>query len=353
MIQTNTLTGQCPRCGAAAEHLAYHSRYTLRDGQMVFVIRCWKCRRTFCDRFGTVFYDLKMPEEKVERAIHQTVEGLCPEAIARIEKVHPTTVGRWIERAAEQGQAADQAVIVQVKTENIELDELASFAGAKRADEQDDPSEIGQHWTHCAMARESRLLIEVKVGPRNEETATSLIKAVDERLAQDCSPLWSSDGWAPYAAALRGVYCVLIHFIRGWKHRGFSKEPRLIPSPRLRYGQVVKQRRGRRLVSISKRVVYGVAELIPLTAISTSLLERLNGTIRQHVVPLHRRTRSFAKRRTSLDRQVQMFKSYYNLCLKHGSLKGQTPAQAAKVTNRCWTLRELLTYKAAITSKIL
>jgi hypothetical protein len=69
--------------------------------------------------------------------------------------------------------------------------------------------------------------------------------------------------------------------------------------------------------------------LIPLKQISTSLLERLNGTIRQNVVPLHRKRRALAKRRTALDTQAQLFKSYYNLCRKHGTLKGKTPAQAA------------------------
>src|SRR5262245_50741961 len=107
MIKTNALTGQCPRCGTA-ERLAYHSRYCLKDGQTVFVIRCWKCRRTFCDRFGTAFYDLKTPEEKVQRALQQGLEGLCPEAVARVEGVHPTTVQRWVGRASLQAQAADQ-----------------------------------------------------------------------------------------------------------------------------------------------------------------------------------------------------------------------------------------------------
>ena len=120
----------------------------------------------------------------------------------------------------------------------------------------------------------------------------------------------------------------------------------------MRYGQVVKERQGRRLVAVSKRVIFGVAELLPLQQISTSLLERLNGTLRQHVAPLHRKTRSFAKCRTALNTQTQFFKSYYNLCRKHGSLKGQTPAQAAKLTDHCWTLRELLTYNAAVISKI-
>jgi hypothetical protein len=45
-------------------------------------------------------------------------------------------------------------------------------------------------------------------------------------------------------------------------------------------------------------VVFGVAELIPLRQISTSLLERLNGAIRRRVAPLRRKTRSFAKQLT-------------------------------------------------------
>jgi transposase-like protein len=81
---------------------------------MVFVIRCRQCRRTFCDRYGTAFYDLKTPEEKVQRAIQQGLEELCPEAVARIEGVHPTTVQRWVDRACSQAKAADQEVITAV-----------------------------------------------------------------------------------------------------------------------------------------------------------------------------------------------------------------------------------------------
>jgi hypothetical protein len=123
-------------------------------------------------------------------------------------------------------------------------------------------------------------------------------------------------------------FAILIHFIRG-KGRGRPKESQVVPDPRLQYGQVIKQRTGRRLVSVTRRVVFGLAKLIPLRQISTSLLECLNGTIRQHVIPLHR-----------------------NLCRKHSTLKGKTPAQAAGLSDHCRTLRELLTFNAAISSKI-
>lgn len=184
MIQTTPLTGQCPRCGAPAVHLAYHSRYYLRDGQLVWVLRCRQCRRTFCDRYGTAFYDLKTPEEKVQRALQQGLEGLCPEAVARVEGVHPTTIQRWIGRAVVQAQAADREIITLVQTELIEVDELHSFAGEKHPDEQEcDTTEVGQHWTHCAMARSSRLLLEVIVGPRTEESALDLVEGAARRLA--------------------------------------------------------------------------------------------------------------------------------------------------------------------------
>jgi hypothetical protein len=189
------------------------------------------------------------------------------------------------------------------------------------------------------------------VGPRTQESATQLVEDAAQRLAQDCWPLWSSDGWQAYWFALLVVFGVWIHFIKG-RGRGRPKQPQVVPDPRLRYGQVVKQRQGRRLVAVVRQVVFGVAELIPLTQISTSLLERLNGTLRQQVAALHRKTRSFAKCRTALETQTWFFKGYYNLCRTHGSLKGQTPAQAVGLTTRPWALRELLTYNSPITSKI-
>jgi transposase-like protein len=181
MIQTRPLTGQCPHCGAPAWHLAYHSRYAIRGGQIVIVYRCRQCRKTFCDRYGTVFYDLKTPEEKVQRALQ-----------------------------------------------------------------------------HCAMVRESRLLLEVVVGPRTEKSALALVEGAARRLVAGCWPLWSSDGGEPYVSALTVVFAVLIHFIRG-KRRGRPKESQVVPDPRLRYGQVIKRREGRRLVSVTRRVIFGSA----------------------------------------------------------------------------------------------
>lgn len=212
MNQPKPLTRQCPHGGAPAKDVKYHSRYSTRDG-MRKVFRCCLCRKSFCDRYGTAFYDLKSPEPQVLHAVHQVLEGLGYEAVARIEGVHPTTVHRWVERAHQQAALADVSVIQQVTAEVIELDELYSFAGTKQAVPETKQDQTGKQWVHCSIARESRLLMDVEVGPRTEETAQKLVKSTSERLAIGCFPLWCSDGWESYIEALLSVFYVVIHFI--------------------------------------------------------------------------------------------------------------------------------------------
>jgi hypothetical protein len=90
---------------------------------------------------------------------------------------------------------ADGKIITGVSAENIELDELHGFAGIKHPDEAEhDLKEVGQHWTHCAMVRELRLLLEIVVGPRATESATTLVKGACKRLLDGLQALWSSDG---------------------------------------------------------------------------------------------------------------------------------------------------------------
>lgn len=309
------------------------------------VFRCRLCRQTFCDRCGTAFYDLKTEEAKVQRAVHEVLEGLSDEAVARIEEVHPTSVHRWIDKAAAPAALADGKIVQQVAAETVEMDELYSFAGTKREVPQSIEEATGKHWVHCSMARESRLLLEVEVAPRTGETARTLVKNTAARLVRGAWPLWCTDGWESYVEALLSIFHLVLHFMRQ-RRRGRPRLPRTIAHPALRYAQVVKHHTGRRLVAVTKRVVFGVAELVPLAQVSTSLLERLKGTLRGQVSPMHRKTRAFAKHRTTLELHVRLFKSYYNLCLAHSSLDGQTPAQAAGLTDHRFTVRELLTYGA-------
>jgi hypothetical protein len=161
-----------------------------------------------------------------------------------------------------QAVLADQAIVQILATQVIRLDELHSFAGTKQLTPQTAEAETGKHWSHCSMARESRLLIEVEVGPRTEETAKRLVENTARRLAAADWPLWCSDGWEPYVGEMLKDFHLVIHYLRR-RRRGRPRCPQPIAHPNLGYGQVVKHHNGRRLISITKRVIYGVAETEP------------------------------------------------------------------------------------------
>ena len=128
---------------------------------------------------------------------------------------------------------------------------------------------------------------------------------------------------------------------------GRPPQPKVIPDPALVYGQVVKEREGRRVVKVEKRLVLGPTTT-DLKAISTSLIERQNGTARSRNRYLVRKTYAFAKRIEYLDDQCVVDKTLYNFCRQHRGLLGETPAMRHGLTDHVWTVAEVLRYRSAV-----
>jgi len=91
---------------------------------------------------------------------------------------------------------------------------------------------------------------------------------------------------------------------------------------------------------------------------------RLNLTIRQHVAAVGRRVATLGKGEDGIQQQLALYHVYYNFCLPHTSVRlplslpkptngtgsakrwqPRTPAMAAGLTDRVWTLREVLLFR--------
>jgi hypothetical protein len=116
--------------------------------------------------------------------------------------------------------------------------------------------------------------------------------------------------------------------------------------------QVVKQRVGRRLVSITRKVAYGcLAQAeevmqrtqVELGRINTAYIERLNATLRTWLPALTRRTRTPSGARAQLEAALFWSGCVYNFCHVHATLAG-TPAMAAELTDHVWSIDELIQY---------
>jgi hypothetical protein len=74
---------------------------------------------------------------------------------------------------------------------------------------------------------------------------------------------------------------------------------------------------------------------------STSLVERQNRTMRMHMRRMMRLCDVFSKKRENHDAATALHFAYYNIVRLHETL-GTTPAVALRVTDKPWTLAELV-----------
>jgi len=87
-----------------------------------------------------------------------------------------------------------------------------------------------------------------------------------------------------------------------------------------------------------------IARLESLSVDSTSPPgpARQSGLIRCFTKRMGRLTYCFSKKWLNHETALCLYFAHYNYCRKHRTLKGHTPAMAAGLTDRVWTVRELL-----------
>jgi IS1 family transposase len=335
---------------------------------------CIACRRYFLESLGTIFHGKCASVDLIVHVIACLAEGLGIRGTARVFEVDPNTVLQWLVEAAEQLRAFSQHFLHDLWVRQVQLDELFALLsavrdGEVRAAEAIERLERSPQWVWVAMDPESKLLLAIDAGDRTLAMAQRVIHHVAQVLAPDCAPLFLTDGFKEYMTALLTHYGQWVQPPRR-RATGPLPKPRWMPLPQLLYAQVVKTVRRRRLVAVQHRVVFGTLDavnqvLAPLGwQINTAFVERINLTLRQHVAAVGRRVSTLCKGEDGLRQQLVLFQGYHNFCLPHASLrlpraapeptKGSgsaklwrpcTPAMAAGLTDRVWSLREVLLFR--------
>src|SRR5215471_5393013 len=335
---------------------------------------CVVCRRYFLETLGTLFHGKRESVELIVWVIACLAEGLGIRGTARVFEVDANTVLQWLVEAAEQLRAFSQHFLHDVRVRQVQLDELFALLSAVKEGEVSEAEAIERlerspRWVWVAMDPESKLLLAINVGNRTLAMAQRFVHHVAQVLAPDCAPLFLTDGFREYLTAFLTHYGDWVQPPRR-QDKGPRPKPRWMPRPQLLYAQVIKVTRRRRLVEVKHRVVFGTMEAInqvlsPLGwHINTALVERLNLSIRQHVAALGRRVTTLCKGEDGLQQQLVLYHVYYNFCLPHASVrqpvpqpeptKGTgsakqwqpcTPAMAAGLTDRVWTLRAVLLFR--------
>ncbi len=334
---------------------------------------CLGCRGYFLETHSTPFHAKQVDPDKLVWAIAALTEGLGIRAVARVFEVDSNTVLSWLVEAAEHLEAFSRHFLHDIDVEQVQMDELFALLSAVKEGEITEAEAIKRlsrspHWVWVAMDPVSKLLLAFDVGERTLAMAQRLVHHVTQVLAPDCAPLFLTDGFREYLTALVTHYG---HWIQPERRqaKGSRPKPRWMPLPGLLYAHVVKSYRQRRIVAVTHRVVFGTREVIEQILakrgwqINTSFFaERLNLDLRQHVAAIGRRVNTLCKHEAGLRQQLALFHAYHNFVLPHASLRlplpdvvqgtesvqrwqQRTPAMAAGLTDRVWSLREVLMYR--------
>ncbi len=298
---------------------------------------CTACKRTFSARQGTAYFGVRVEEPNYTIAMRALAEGNSLRGTSRIVEVEKDTSCDWLDRAGRHCRAVTAWLFDTLHLTECQVDELWGFVRKKEAHLTAAEKVLalyGDAWVWIAFAPEWRLVATFVVGKRDQANANMLLKR------------------------LQAVSCGYILF--------FTSDQ--LPH----YAQVVKRRKGGRVVEVSTKIIFGSEAAVPARfaastvsqTINTSFVERNNLTCRQCNGRLSRKVLSFSKDLTWLEKHLWLSLAYYHFVLPHDSLRHRlsepqstrgsgspkkwqpvTPAMAAGLTDHVWTLEELLSYR--------
>lgn len=107
----------CPKHGIRGENnIHVRAVYGPNGTRLLY---CLECKKTFSEHRGTVFFDSRLPKEKVISILEHVVEGNGMRKTGRLVDVDPETVSRYTKLAGEHAeQLHDELVDVFQKIQS-------------------------------------------------------------------------------------------------------------------------------------------------------------------------------------------------------------------------------------------
>jgi transposase-like protein/IS1 family transposase len=311
----------CHCCNGEAKYFAKFQN----KNRVVRRFRCVRCNKTFSE--PQPLDGLRVDFDKVCQAVHLLCESVGIRAISRLTGLNRNTVLRILETAGQKAHQFLNDKVRNVKVEQVQVDELINFVYSRGQNTPHSETERGDFATYLSVDRASKLIINWHVGKRDRDEAMTFL--TDLRLRVPNRFQLTTDGWITYSGytgTVREVFGVSIDYATEIKNFG-------------RYNPAAGWRQSpMKLIGVTKKKRINNPCLNQAT---TSHAERTNLSVRTFNRRFTRCTLGYSKKLDNLKHAVALFVWHFNFVRKH-SAHGQTPAQAAKLTENTMTIEDLL-----------
>ncbi len=274
-----------------------------------------------------------LPREKQVMVLKCLVEGVSIRGTERLTDVSREAILSLLLRVGTGCAVLLSAMLRDLSCERLELDEIWGFIGKKQARVRPDENtaELGDVWTYVAFCPDTKLVASYLVGKRTSENTNAFVGDLAARLRQRVQI--STDGLGQYKLAIQRAFGGAVDY--GMVVKSYEADPvgagRYSPP---------------RVSEVTKTALFGEPEE---ELISTSGVERQNLTMRMQMRRLTRLTNAHSKTLRHHKAATALHFANYNLCRINEAVR-VTPAMAAGISERVWSVGELL--DAALTGEI-
>jgi hypothetical protein len=194
------------------------------------------CKTMFSETRGTVFFDLRSPEDKGMRALKMLLVKVGLTDMGVVLGVTEATSVMGLERAAQKVHEINASLLRELPVTEGQRDEMGSCIRRQHTQQAEadgasrDRNEDGRQWVWRSCAPEFRRILATFVGPRTLESAWPLLPMTAAVVLG--VPCFFSDGCSGSLSALIAVYHPLKTFEPTGK-RGRPKHPVQEPHPDL------------------------------------------------------------------------------------------------------------------------
>jgi IS1 family transposase/transposase-like protein len=314
-------------------------------------LRCRACSREFSERKNTALFNSKIEESKAISVAEHLAEGVSTKATSRLVGVSAEAIRRLRRNLEDHSRKFHDQRVRDIETTSVQMDERYGYARSKKK----------PFWEATAIDPESRLLIGLVAGRRDEALIKELMESTKMRLKEPKDLVVMTDGHKSYESLFASVFGEPYRPARKGERGRFPKRRYRI-NRSLAHLQLTKRRRGGRVVEILSRAAHGSwkrvekeLEKLCYDKPNLSAIERQNATSRRMNAYLVRKSLAFGRKEESREALGWWSTVVYNFWRAQRGLRVEwirseekrryeqrTPAMAANLTHFIWTAADVL-----------
>ena len=311
--------------------------------------RCLVCGKTWTEPQDKPLGAMTVPVADAKTVLRLLVEGSSLRSASRITGLDRATICKLLVHFGTRCREFLDQRMRGLKLTHLQFDEQWTYVAKKQSrltiNERAERHDIGDIYLWICIDQKTKLLPSFLIGKRSADNARRFMMDVAERLPRPAPHASDPHAFQP------GGYLAVVQISTD----GFAAYPEAVDlafGPYVRYGTIIKEYK-------NANMIYTPSEMVGTKrtgirgigrgqerSITTSHVERLNGTQRLFLKRLNRLTLCFSKKLENLEAAFSIFAAWYNFVWRtrtsdnSGKLR-PTAAIMAGLTDHLWDFDEL------------